>query len=119
MAIERSGRFGVVHQVSEHNGLLYIGGIVADDPTLDMAGQTRQLLAKLDSVLTAHGSDRTHILLMHVFIVDMRLKPQMNAAWEEFFPLPHLPSRVTLGIAAIEEGVLIEASTIAAKRSGG
>jgi enamine deaminase RidA (YjgF/YER057c/UK114 family) len=116
--IVRSGNRGVLHQVSEHGGLLYIGGIAPDDPALGMAGQTRQMLETLDAVLSAHGSDRRHVLMMHVFITDMRLKPEMNRAWAEFFPAEHLPSRITLGIDAIEEGVLIEASAIAARAAG-
>jgi enamine deaminase RidA (YjgF/YER057c/UK114 family) len=116
--ITRSGNRGVLHQVSERGGLLYIGGVAPDDPALDMAGQTRQMLEKLDAVLTAHGSDRRHVLMMHVFITDMRLKPEMNRAWTEFFPSDYLPSRITLGIDAIEEKVLIEASTIAVRRGG-
>ena len=44
------------HQAVEHNGVLYIGGIVADDASLDMASQTRQILQKLDTVLADAGS---------------------------------------------------------------
>ncbi|WP_108660369.1 Rid family hydrolase [Acuticoccus kandeliae] len=111
--IVRSGRAGPVHQVTRHGDTLYIGGVVADDPSLGMAEQTAAMLEKLDAILTAHGSSRERILLMHVFITDMALKPEMNRAWLAFFDGATLPSRVTLGINAIEEGVLIEASTIA------
>lgn len=114
MSIVRHDPRGVLHQVVEHAGILYIGGIAPDDAALDMAGQTRQVLEKLDSVLQAHGSDRSRVLMMHVFITDMALKPEMNRAWCSFFAAPDLPSRVTLGITAIEEGVLIEVAAVAA-----
>lgn len=115
-AVARSGpRGGVLHQVSEHGGILYVGGIAPDDPSLGMADQTRQVLEKLDGVLREHGSGRGHILMMHVFITDMSRKSEMNRAWAEFFTPEELPSRVTLAIVAIEEGVLLEVSTIAAR----
>ena len=59
--ITRIGNHGVLHQIVEHNGILHVGGIVADDPALDMAGQTTQALHKLARLLEANGSgDRPH-----------------------------------------------------------
>jgi enamine deaminase RidA (YjgF/YER057c/UK114 family) len=115
--IRRYGPGTVLHQAVEHHGVLHIGGVVADDPSLDMAGQTRQVLAKLETILCAHGSSRRHVLSMLVFITDMRLKPEMNRVWREWFGPDDLPSRATLGIMAIEEGVLLEVVTTAARVS--
>jgi enamine deaminase RidA (YjgF/YER057c/UK114 family) len=115
--IKRTGNYDVLHEVVEHNGILHIGGIVADDPTLDMAGQTTQALESLARLLEEHGSGVDHILQILVFITDMSKKPEMNRAWKAFFKDPSvLPARATLGISAIEEGVLIEIVTTAAKR---
>lgn len=96
--------------------MLYIGGLTPDDPALDMYGQARQLFGKLETVLGDLGSDLDHVLMVHCFIVDMAAKPEMNRAWSEVFPPSRSPARVTPGIAAIEEGVLLEISVIAAKR---
>jgi hypothetical protein len=39
--IKRSGEYeGLLHEVVEYNGVLYLAGVLADDLTLDMAGQT-------------------------------------------------------------------------------
>jgi len=54
--IKRTGNYDVLHEVVEHNGILYIGGIVADDPTLDMAGQTTQALRYLSQLLKERRS---------------------------------------------------------------
>ncbi len=112
--IRRFGCTGPVHQAVTYAGVLHIGGIVADDPTLGMAEQTAQILQKLDLLLTEHGLDRTRVLTAAVYMTDMRLKPEMNSAWTAFFAPEHLPSRVTLGIVTIEEGVLIEVTATAA-----
>ncbi len=113
--IKRTGNYGVLHQVVEHNGILYIGGIVAEDATLDMAAQTTQALQELKQILEEHGSGVDRILQIPVFITDTSLKPEMNRAWKEFFAdASILPTRATLGISSIEEGVLIEIVTTAA-----
>ena len=49
------------------------------------------------------------------FLCDMSRKAEMNRAWSEFFPPERAPARVCPGIVAIEEGVLLEISVIAAK----
>lgn len=115
MAVRRHIRRGIIHQASEHDGVLYIGGIAPDDPTLDMYGQARQLFGNLERILAELGSDLEHVLMVHCFIVDMAQKPAMNRAWSEVFAAERSPARVTPGIAAIEEGVLLEISVIAAR----
>ena len=39
---------GLLHEVVEHNGVLYIGGIVPEDTSLDMSGQANDVLGQLD-----------------------------------------------------------------------
>lgn len=109
-------RAGLLHQAVAHEGILYVGGIVADDAALDMAGQTRQTLRKLKRILEDNRSGMDRLLSVQVLITDMRLKAEMNAAWKAFFAGRDLPARVTLGVQAIEEGVLIEVVATAAQR---
>ena len=49
-------------QAVVHGNTVYLAGQVADDPSVDVAGQTRQILASIDKLLAAAGSDRTRIL---------------------------------------------------------
>lgn len=114
--IRRTGNREILHQIVEHNGVLHVGGIVADDPSLDMASQTTQVLEKLARLLDENGSGIDRLLSVLIFITDMRLKPEMNRVWKAFFRQEELPSRATLGITAIEEGVLIEIVSTAARR---
>ena len=115
--IKRVGNYEVLHEVVEHNGILYLSGIVAEDTTLGMAGQTTQALEQLARLLEENGSGLDRILQTLIFVTDMKLKPEMNRAWKAFFNNPeHLPARATLGIASLEEGELIEIVTTAAVR---
>ena len=45
--ITRHLKTPIMHRIVEANGILFFGGIAADDMSLDMAGQTRQVLEKL------------------------------------------------------------------------
>jgi len=113
--IKRSGQSEILHDVVEHNGVLYLAGVVADDTSLDMAGQARQVFAEIDRLLTAHGSSRERLLSALIFITDMQHKPAMNKAWQEWLSPAHLPARATIGINDLGPGVLIEVVVTAAK----
>jgi len=115
--IKRTGKYDdILHEVVEHDGILYLGGIVADDLTQDMAGQTTQALQYLERLLQENGSAVDRILQVLLFITDMSQKPEMNRAWKEFFKdTSILPARATLGISSLGDGVLIEIVTTAAR----
>ena len=64
-----------------HNGIVYLSGVVADDKTLSMAGQTEQILKKIEKVLKKAGSDKSKILSAVIYLADMDLKDEMNEVW--------------------------------------
>lgn len=105
---ERLIQTSTLHRIVKHNGIAYIGGIVADDESLDMDGQTRQVLATLDAYLKEAGSKRANILSATMFITDMKVKPQMDAVWKEWFAPEDLPARATIGVADLGDTTLIE-----------
>lgn len=113
--IKRSGKSEILHDVVEHNGVLYLAGVVAENTSLDMAGQARQVFGQIDQLLTANGSSRERLLSALIFITDMKHKPDMNKAWKEWLAPAHLPTRATIGINDLGPGVLIEVVVTAAK----
>lgn len=98
----------IMHRVVEHSGLIFVGGTTCDDESLDMAGQTREILAKLDTYLAQAGTDRTKLLSATIFITDMNLKPQMDAVWKEWLAPSDFPTRATVGVADLGGTTLIE-----------
>ena len=64
-----------------HKGVVYLSGVVADDKTLSMTGQTEQILKKIDRVLKKAGSDKSKILSAVIYLADMDLKDEMNEVW--------------------------------------
>ncbi len=112
--IKRSGKSEILHEVVEHKGVLHLAGVIAEDLSQGMAGQARQVFEEIDKLLTAHGSDRNHLLSALIFITDMKHKPEMNKAGQAWLKPDHLPTRATIGINDLGAGVLIEVVVTAA-----
>lgn len=115
MSIKRTGLYdGILHEVVEHKGVLYFGGMVSEDLSLDMKGQTEDILRQADILLAAHGSDRDHILSALIFVPRLEHKAEMNAVWRAAFKPEHMPARATVGVAELGPKVLIEVVMTAA-----
>jgi enamine deaminase RidA (YjgF/YER057c/UK114 family) len=59
MTIERIKVGPRMSQAVIHGATVYLAGQVADDPSADVAGQTRQILAKIDGLLAEAGTDKS------------------------------------------------------------
>jgi enamine deaminase RidA (YjgF/YER057c/UK114 family) len=79
-----------------HQGTVYLAGQVAADPSQDVTGQTRQVLAGIDKLLTEAGTDKTRILSATVVLADMASFADMNAAWDAWVAPGEPPARATI-----------------------
>ncbi|MCF8482214.1 MAG: RidA family protein [Rhodospirillum sp.] len=113
--ITRHFQSKINHRVVEHNGVLYFGGLVADDTTQDMKGQTAQICAKIDDLLAQVGSSKEKLLTAMLYITDFAQKDGMNDAWLAWLPGEILPTRATIGVAELGKNILIEVVVSAAK----
>ena len=105
---ERHIRTPIMHRVVKFNGMVFVGGTTCDDEDLDMAGQTRQILDKLDRYLAEAGTDKTKLLSATIFLTDLNLKPEMDAVWKAWLAPEVLPTRATVGVADLGGTTLIE-----------
>jgi len=101
----------VIHHAS---GTAYLAGQVADDPNADVSGQTRQVLAIIDSLLAEAGSDKSQILSATIFLPDIGDFAKMNAAWEEWVPAGQTPARATVEAKLASPEYKVEIQCIAA-----
>ncbi|WP_203075695.1 RidA family protein [Falsiroseomonas ponticola] len=106
--IERIDRTPIMHRVVRHQDTLYLSGIIAADLAAPMAGQTRQVLERLEALLARHGSGRSKVLAATIYLSDMTQKAAMNEVWISWFAAEDLPARATIGVADLGPGVLIE-----------
>lgn len=98
-----------------HNDTIYLAGQVADDTSLDMAGQTRQVLASIDRLLAEAGSDKTRILSTTIYVADMADFPAMNAVWDAWVVPGATPPRATVEATLAKPAYKVEIQIIAAK----
>jgi len=97
-----------------YGDLVFLSGLVADDKSLDMKGQTAQVLRKIDAVLALAGTNKSRILSTTVYMADAALKDEMNEAWMAWVDRSNLPTRTAIG-AVLTPGTMVEITVCAAK----
>ncbi|WP_338028989.1 RidA family protein [Bradyrhizobium septentrionale] len=95
-------------------GALPPGGTIADDTSVSMGEQTRNILGKISGYLKQAGTDPSRIVSVSIFVTDLSKKTEMDAVWTEFFG-DNLPARATVGVADLGGGALIEVVVTALK----
>lgn len=94
--IERVNVEKRLSDMAVYNGVAYLAGQVPDDPSLDMQGQTAQVLATIDSLLATAGTDKSRILMATVYVANMKEFDAMNRAWDAWVAPGNAPPRATV-----------------------
>lgn len=76
-----------------HNGIVYTAGQVPDDMTLDIAGQAKQVLAKIEALITQAGSDKSRLMTAQVWLRTMEDFVAFNAVWDAWVVPGSTPTR--------------------------
>ena len=97
-----------------HGGVVHLAGQVAEDVSLDVSGQTRQVLAAIDRLLAEAGSDKTRILQANVYLADIADFAAMNAVWDAWVPQGQTPARATVEAKLAAPAYRVEIQVIAA-----
>lgn len=100
-----------------HAGTVYLAGQVAEDATLDAAGQTRSILDTIDRLLQQAGSDRTRILQANIYLADMADYAAMNSVWDAWVSPGHTPARATVQARLAAPEFRVEIQLMAAQAS--
>ncbi|OSI31127.1 RidA family protein [Bradyrhizobium canariense] len=114
MSITRSIRTPIMHRAVEANGFVFIGGTIADDTSVSMGEQTRNILGKIAGYLKEAGTDKSRVVSTSIFVTDLSKKKEMDAVWTEFFG-DNLPTRATVNVADLGGSALIEVVVTALK----
>lgn len=114
MEIERINPGAWNCSAAAYGNLFFLSGIVADDKSLAMKGQTEQVLRKIDKVLATAGSDKSRVLSATVHMADAALKDEMNEAWMAWVDKSNLPARTAVG-ATLTPRTLVEITVVAAR----
>lgn len=105
-------------QAIAHAGLLYCSGQIPLDPATmkivegGIVEQTERVLANMEAVLRAAGSDLSKVLKTTVFLSNLEEFPQMNAIFARAFG-DHRPARSTVQVARLPLDARVEIECIA------
>ena len=82
--------------------------------TANIATQTRQVLSKLDKVVSDLGATKADIASVQVWLSDMTDFQGMNAIWDEWVSTEAPPARATGGVLLARPGMRVEMIAVVA-----
>lgn len=114
MSIKRYEPNGKFSKVVEHNGLLYVSGLLANTKDGDIAVQAKEALENITKAVTRYGSDNDHILSCTVFLKTMDDFAGMNEVWDAWVSKENQPTRACVEANLAAPHWLIEVACVAA-----
>ena len=116
MSIQRLHPGSRMSQVVIHGDTVYTAGQVA----LEAAGgsitdQTRDILARIDSLLAEVGSDKSKLLSATIWISDMANFDEMNEVWDAWVDPENTPGRACVEAKLAAPQFNVEIAVIAAR----
>ena len=114
MSIERIGTTRRYSDVVIHDNTVHLVE-VPQTLTADITGQTRELLASVETLLARAGSDKSHLLQVTLYLADMADYEAMNAVWDAWVPEGTAPVRACIGARLANPLYRIEAVVVAAR----
>ena len=111
---------GPYSQAIEINGMLFISGQIAIDPTTGMLieggirEQTERVLTSTGEILKQAGYDYSHVVKSTCLLNDIHDFAAMNEVYSRFY-IEVRPARAAFAAKALPMGALVEIETIAVK----
>ena len=93
MSIQRHHPSKILCDIVQYENTVYLAGVVADDLTQDVKGQTSQVLKRVDQLLSEVGSNKSKVLTAQVWLNDIRHRNAMNEVWLSWVDSKNLPAR--------------------------
>ena len=115
MAIDRRHVGPRMSQIVVHGDTVYLAGQVADDPSADVAGQTRQIVEKIDRYLAEAGTDKSKLLSATVWLSDIKTFNEMNGVWDAWVAQGNPPARACVEAKLAQPQYRVEIGVIAAR----
>ena len=112
---------GPYSQAVRARGLLFLSGQIPLEPATgqivpgDVAAQAERVLKNLQAILAAAGCTLGDVVRTTIYLVDLAHFSTVNEVYARFFA-PPCPARVTVQVAGLPRGSLIEIDAIATAR---
>jgi len=98
----------ILAKAVEYHGFVYLQGVVPSDASLDITGQTKDVLAQIDALLETHGTDHTRLLQAHIWLKDIADREALNAVWSAWLPEGGAPARACVQAVLADPHYLVE-----------
>jgi enamine deaminase RidA (YjgF/YER057c/UK114 family) len=106
---------GILSSAVEYGDTVYLAGITADDQSKDAKGQAAEILATIDRLLAACGSNKSKVLTATIWVSDIRNRATMNEAWTAWTEGKNLPARACIEAKMADPRCLVEIMVVAGK----
>jgi enamine deaminase RidA (YjgF/YER057c/UK114 family) len=114
-AIQRSHTNARMSKIVRHADVVYLCGQTASGTRIaDVAGQMREVLARIDALLAEAGSDRGRLLSVTIHLKDIGDFDAMNVEWEAWVPNAAAPARTTVEARLAAPELRVELTVVAA-----
>lgn len=101
--------------VQESTGTVFLAGQVPNDYSLDVQGQTREVLAKVDALLAEAGSDKSRLMSAQIWLKTMDDFAPMNEIWADWIDSDNKPVRACVEANMASPDILVEVMVTAEK----
>lgn len=95
--------------------MVYLCGLIASDVSLDVKGQTQNILDMIDSYLERAGTNKSNLLTAQLWITDMANFGAMNEVWNAWVDPANPPARACVKAELARPEILVEIMVTAAK----
>ncbi|QIB32394.1 RidA family protein [Ancylobacter pratisalsi] len=112
MSIKRIEIGPRMSQAVVHGSVVYLAGQVALGESV--GAQTKAVLAQIDALLAAAGTDKSKLLTTTIYLADMATFGEMNAAWDGWVAAGNTPARATVEAALATPDYKVEIVVTAA-----
>ena len=97
MAINRIEPGPRMSKAVVHNGTVYVSGQVAHGaPGKSVSEQTADILAGIEKILAAAGTDKSKLLAASIWLTDISKFDEMNKVWDAWLAPGASPARATV-----------------------
>lgn len=97
-----------------HGDTVYLSGLTADDTSADVAGQTKQILDKIDALLAEANTDKRRLLKATIWLADITGFDAMNGVWDAWIDGQDPPVRACVEAKLAFPALAVEIQVTAA-----
>ncbi len=102
-------------KIVRHGDLVYLCGQTSGGKDIaDVAGQTNEVLARVDALLAEAGTDKSRLLTALIHLRNISDFAAMNGAWDAWVPQGAAPARTTVQATLASDSLLVEITVVAA-----